>query len=125
MYVFSQGGTIKHRSIAHSPVGYAVESGMVEEKEAFTHKERHVISNVLGFKDMHIELGSRVALSPRDRVFLSTDGLLDNILADDLVEKFKSGSLEDVLSEAVVKAQATMQKGKGKPDDMAILLFSL
>ena len=47
-----QKGKIKLQSIAHSPVGYAVESGLLDENEAVHHEERHLISNVVGSDEM-------------------------------------------------------------------------
>ena len=55
--VVGQRGKIKLQSVPHSPVGYGVESGLLDEKEAMYHEERHLVSNVVGSPDMRIESG--------------------------------------------------------------------
>ena len=77
--VFGQQGKLKLQTVAHSPVGFALEAGVLDEEEAMHHEDRHVVSNVLGAADMRIEMGSELALARRDTVLLASDGLLDNL----------------------------------------------
>ena len=59
-------GKVKLLTTSHSPVGYAMEAGMLEEQEALDHEERHLVSNYLGSEAMHVEVGSvRERLDPR------------------------------------------------------------
>jgi len=55
LLVVGQRGRIKFQSVAHSPVGFAFESGLLDEREALHHEDRHLVSNVLGARDMRIE----------------------------------------------------------------------
>lgn len=41
-------GKIKLQTVAHSPVGYAIEAGVLNESEALHHDQRHIVSNVVG-----------------------------------------------------------------------------
>ena len=38
-----QRGRIKVESIAHSPVGYGIESGLLDAADATTHEDRHLV----------------------------------------------------------------------------------
>ena len=44
--VTGQRGKVKLQTVSHSPVGYAVEAGLLDEHGAITHSDRHVVSNV-------------------------------------------------------------------------------
>ena len=84
--ITGQRGRVKVQTVPHSPVGYAVESGMLDAAEAMHHEERHVVSNVVGSDDMRIEIGSALSLSPRDTILLASDGLSDNLLAEEIID---------------------------------------
>ncbi len=43
-----QRGRLHWQSISHSPVGYAIESGMMDEIDAMSHPDRHYVSNLVG-----------------------------------------------------------------------------
>lgn len=45
--VTGQRGKVKLQTIPHSPIGYAVEAGLMKEEEAIHHEARHVISSTL------------------------------------------------------------------------------
>ena len=64
--ILGQRGAIKWKSTSHSPVGYAIESGMIDEEDAMNHDERHLVSNLVGSREMHIEVGPAIRLTPRD-----------------------------------------------------------
>ena len=84
--VTGQRGKVKLQTIPHSPIGYAVEAGLMEEEEAIHHEARHVISNVIGSDQMRIEMGPPTELAPRDTLLLASDGLFDNLFPDEIVE---------------------------------------
>ena len=73
--ITGQKGKLKLNTVAHSPVGFAVEAGLLDVDEALHHAERHLVSNVLGLENMRIELGSPVDLAPRDSLVIASDGL--------------------------------------------------
>ncbi|TWT66121.1 PP2C family protein-serine/threonine phosphatase [Allorhodopirellula solitaria] len=121
-------GAVKWRSTAHSPVGYAIESGLLSEEEAMHHNERHIVSNLVGSKAMHIEIGPAIALSPRDTVVLASDGLFDNLLLREISELARLGPPLDRLNALVSLTRQRMTGADtglpGKPDDLAVLLLT-
>ncbi|MDH5614438.1 MAG: protein phosphatase 2C domain-containing protein [Gammaproteobacteria bacterium] len=125
--VVGQRGKIKLQTVPHSPVGYAVEAGIMDEKEAIHHEERHIVSNVLGFKDMRIEVGSPVALSTHDTVFIGTDGVADNLFIDEIIECIRKGDLPEVADKLLKKVQHRMNNNEGsrpcKPDDHTFIVY--
>jgi len=120
-------GKVKLHTIAHSPVGYAVEAGYLDENEALFHEERHLVSNLIGSTDMRIEVGSAISLDPRDTVLLGSDGLADNLLLEEMVEHVRKGDLAEVSSKLAEQALKRMISANGeqpsKPDDLTFVLF--
>jgi len=127
--VTGQRGRVKLQTIAHSPVGYAVESGLLAEKEAMVHDERHIVSNVLGNADMRVEIGSSRGLARRDRLVVGSDGLFDNMSSAEIVETIRTGpvdraaeALARICSERMQDAKAG-GRGPSKPDDLTLIVF--
>ncbi|MEM7280833.1 MAG: PP2C family serine/threonine-protein phosphatase [Pseudomonadota bacterium] len=120
-------GKIKFQTIAHSPTGYAVASGMMGDKEALTHEDRHFVSNLLGREDMRIEIGNSITLSPQDTVLLASDGLTDNLTTGEIVEFVRKGELNSAAqrlqSLALHRMQTESIHKPSKPDDMTFLLY--
>ncbi|RMF22112.1 MAG: serine/threonine protein phosphatase [Deltaproteobacteria bacterium] len=125
--VVGQRGRIKLQTVAHSPVGYAVESGLIDEDTALEHAERHLVSNMVGDPDMRIEVGSPLELAPRDTVLLATDGLFDNMHRDEIVEAIRTGSLEEAgrrLAATCLERMREPAAGRpSKPDDLTFILY--
>lgn len=122
-----QRGKLKMQTISHSPIGYAVEAGLIEEEDAIHHEARHVISNVIGSEQMRIEMGPPIEMAPRDTLVLASDGLLDNLLPTEIVEFVRSGPLDQAVSEMVTEAQRRMSTQDGsapsKPDDLTVIAY--
>jgi serine/threonine protein phosphatase PrpC len=110
-------------------VGYALESGLLEEEEALHHDQRHLISNMVGSAEMRIEVGSPIRLAPRDTVLLATDGLLDNLSLQEIVDGIRAGPLARVVRNLARTCGRRMREPEGnypsKPDDLSFLLFRL
>jgi serine/threonine protein phosphatase PrpC len=127
--VTGQRGKVKLRTVAHSPVGYAVEFGFMGEHEAMNHEERHIVSNLVGSEDMHIELGPVVKLAPRDTVLLGSDGLWDNLMFEEVVAKMRKGSLVSGVEGLARLCQDRMHSPRNgdpsKPDDLTVMAFRL
>lgn len=123
-----QRGRIKQRVVPHSPTGFAVEAGLLDEDEAVQHDQRHVLFNVVGSSDMRVEVGPALQLAARDTVLLASDGLFDNLYIDEIVDTIRSGPLVAAADRLVERVQARMQ-GNGtpdqpcKPDDLTVVLF--
>ena len=125
--VVGQRGRIKLQTVSHSPVGYAVEAGLLTQKEALHHDDRHLVSNLIGSPDMRIEVGSPMVLAPRDTVLLATDGLFDNLTVREIVKMIRAGPLLDAASALIRACESRMQSpGAGtpsKPDDVTFILY--
>lgn len=124
-----QRGKIKMQSIPHSPVGYGVEAGLLDETDAMHHEDRHVISNVIGSADMRIEVGSAIKIARRDTLLLASDGLSDNLHIPEIVECVRKGPLATVAAGLARQARERMEwEGDGepsKPDDLTFAIFRL
>jgi serine/threonine protein phosphatase PrpC len=124
-----QRGKVKLQSIPHSPVGYAVESGLLDETDAMHHEDRHVISNVIGSTDMRIEVGSAIKIAQRDTLVLASDGLSDNLHLPEIVECVRKGPLASVARKLASQVRDRMEsEGESepsKPDDLTFVIFRL
>lgn len=125
--VTGQRGRIKQQTVSHSPVGYAVESGLLDEAEAVHHEERHLVSNVIGTPEMRIEIGPHLHLAPRDTVVVASDGLFDNFYVDEIVGRVRIGPLAEAAVRLADDARARMEQADAdypsKSDDMSFVLF--
>ncbi len=125
--VIGQRGLIKLQTTAHSPTGFAVEAGFLDQREALHHEARHLVSNFIGTTDMRIDVGAAIELDPRDTVFLASDGLMDNVHVDEIIECVRKGPLADAVRRVVDVAGQRMKKARGgqpsKPDDLSLILF--
>jgi serine/threonine protein phosphatase PrpC len=95
MIISGNKGKLIYRTVFHSPVGYGVEAGLINEREALKHPELNFISNLVGDPEMRIELGPLVSLQPLDTVCLASDGLFDNLTSLDLVELVRKDTTEN------------------------------
>jgi serine/threonine protein phosphatase PrpC len=125
--VVGQRGRLKLQTIAHSPVGFAVEAGLLDEREALHHEERHVVSNVLGAPDMRVEIGAMRGLAARDTLLLASDGLFDNLHLDEVVERVRRGPLEAAARRLAEDCRRRMVEPRAqepsKPDDLTLIAF--
>ena len=127
--VVGQRGRIRLQTVAHSPVGYALEAGLLDEEEALHHEHRHVISNAVGMPEMRIEVGAVLKLAPRDTVLLASDGLFDNLPVAEIVDIIRTGPLLDAARTlariSAERMQGHLAGGPSKPDDLSLVLFRL
>ena len=125
--VVGQRGVIRLQTTAHSPTGFAVEAGFLDEREALHHKERHLVSNFLGTSDMRIDVGAGVELRPRDTVLVASDGLTDNVHLDEIIDQIRKGALAESAAAAAQLAARRMTELRSgepsKPDDFSLILF--
>jgi len=122
-------GAIKWKSTSHSPVGYGIEAGMLDESDAMHHDERHVVSNLVGTRSMHIEIGPSQPLAVRDTIIVASDGLSDNLHLEEVIEHGRRGKLEmriQSLADLAAERMASRSESHpSKPDDLTILAFTL
>jgi len=124
--VVGQRGRIKFQSMAHSPVGYMLEAGFLEEDEAMVHEERHLISNLVGSDAMNIQIGPQIPLAPRDTVLVGSDGVFDNAGVEEIVETIRKGRLLAAATGLQELCAARMRgdaAGPSKPDDLSFVLY--
>jgi PPM family protein phosphatase len=125
--IVGQRGKLKAQTLAHSPTGFAVEAGFLDQRAALHHEERHLVSNFLGTNDMRIDMGATVELKPRDTVLLASDGLTDNIHVHEIVEIMRKGPLEAAVEKLTRLASRRMtgeaRTQPSKPDDLSVILF--
>lgn len=123
--VFGRGGRLKLATDFHSPVGYAVKSGLLDEQEAMQHRDRHYVSNMVGLSDMSIEMGSTLSLARYDTLILGSDGLFDNLFQQELIQQMRSGPLPKVFSACFELARQRMNTPNvdhpSKLDDLTMI----
>jgi len=122
-----QRGALKLLTTPHSPVGFAMEAGLIDESEALQHDELNLIFNVIGSADMRIEVGSEQPIAPRDTLLLASDGLTDNVRQDEIINLIRAGPLDKALQTITDLAMDRMRNEKqgqpSKPDDCTAILF--
>lgn len=125
--IVGQRGRMKAQTMAHSPTGFAVEAGFLNQRAALLHKDRHLVSNFIGTNEMRIDVGAPVQLNHRDTVLLASDGLTDNIHLDEIVDLIRKGPLDAALSAVTKLATRRMTVESktlpSKPDDLSVILF--
>jgi PPM family protein phosphatase len=127
LLIVGNRGKLRFQTIAHSPVGYAVESGMLDERGGMLHEDRNIVSNLLGLDDMHIDVGPKIEMHPRDTLVLGSDGVFDNLRQSEIIEIIRKGPLRDAarqLRDACLRRMAlTGGAAPAKPDDLAFAIF--
>lgn len=129
--VTSNRGSIKFATVGHSPIAQAVEIGMLDAEEAFTHEDSNLLSNCLGSKELKIEIGVFQKLAIRDTVLLASDGLFDNLTQSEIADIIRKGDLMEQVSMLVESAAAKMKlklngnntSAIGKPDDLSVVCW--
>jgi len=125
--IVGQRGLVRLQTPVHSPTGFAVEAGFLNEREALHHHDRHLVSNFLGTPDMRIDIGAEVKLQPRDTIIVASDGLMDNVLVGEILERVRKGPLSKAADAVIALARRRMNgtavEQPSKPDDLSVILF--
>lgn len=125
--IVGQRGATKFQTTAHSPTGFAVEAGFLDQRAALHHAERHLVSNFLGTSEMRIDVGATVELKPRDTILLASDGLTDNVHVHEIIDLIRKGPLDLAAGSAIELAKRRMtgmSPGQpSKPDDLSVILY--
>ena len=124
--VTGQKGKIKHRTVSHSPTGYGLEAGLLNQQEALNHEERHLLLNMVGSPEMSVEISYPLKLARYDTVVLGSDGLFDNLHIDEIVEIIRKRPLQTVTNTLVSISRDRMTRPSSsepsKPDDLTFIL---
>jgi serine/threonine protein phosphatase PrpC len=127
LFVVGQRGRRKHSIIPHSPTGFAVEAGLLDEAEAIWHDQRHIIFNVVGAPGMRVDISTAIDLAPLDTVLLCSDGVTDNLYVEEILNLIRVGPLDEVADQLMAAARARMRSSvaaePSKPDDVTIALY--
>lgn len=127
LLICGQRGRLKMVTTPHSPVGFAMEAGLLDESEAMQHAELNLIFNVLGSADMRIEIGSEQPLAPYDTLLVASDGLTDNVMQDEIMRAIRNGPIDvglQKLTDVVRRRMANDDESKpSKPDDYTAIIF--
>lgn len=86
-------GKVKFINTPHSPTGYAIAAGVLDENDALHHEERHLLSNLVGSTEMHIDIGPILKLSAQDRILVASDGLWDNMYLEEIIDAVRKGPI--------------------------------
>lgn len=125
--VFGGRGKVRLQTISHSPVGYAVEAGVLDEQQAMSHEDRHLVSNVVGDRAMHMGMSYPLRLKPMDTVLLASDGLFDNAFTDEVIEHLRKGALHEAAGRLARQCHARMASARdgvpSKPDDLTLVAY--
>jgi serine/threonine protein phosphatase PrpC len=125
--VVGQRGKLKWQTVCHSPVGFALEAGVLDDEQAMNHEYRHLVSNVVGTEEMRIEIGPALRLAARDTVFIASDGVFDNLRVDEIVDVIRKGRVEKALAELTAQVDRRMSEKATnqphKPDDVTAVAF--
>ena len=119
-------GRIRYQTVAHSPIGYAVESGFLAEKKAIFHEDNHLVSNVVGDPNMRMEVGPAIKLATHDTVLIASDGLFDNLWVEEIIAIIRKGKLTAAVTQLATAARERMHSLEHepcKPDDLTIIVF--
>jgi serine/threonine protein phosphatase PrpC len=127
--IVGQRGRVRMETLHHSPTGYGVAAGMLDRDDTHVHEERSLLSNCVGATDMRIEIGPPVELAARDTLLLATDGVLDNVHHDVLVDSIRRGPLVEAAGLIRDHARAAMcgehPDLPAHPDDATAVLLRL
>lgn len=120
-------GKVKFVTLAHSPVSFAQEAGLLTEDEAIGHEDRNIISNALGAEGTYIDVGLPRDLAVRDTLVMGSDGLYDNLTVGEIVELVRRGAVDKAVENTRRAVEARMRGGQPdapcKPDDFTVMLF--
>jgi serine/threonine protein phosphatase PrpC len=100
---------------------------MLDRSDVPSHPERHLLTNHVGSETMHIEVGPSIPLAVFDTILLASDGVLDNMPYQDLIDGVRSGPLE-VGADRIRDAARSAMRGEvdgfpAYPDDATTILY--
>jgi len=125
-------GSLKYRSIEHSPTGLAYEAGVMEEKEALLHADGNILLYALGDPNLKMEISSAIDISERDIVLLASDGLTSNLTEEEIASLITSGTIGERATRIITSVADKMNFALdndlaidqlGHPDDFSLILF--
>ena len=117
------------KSLPHSPVGYAVESGQINIDDALFDESRHLVSNVIGADVLSVEINGTFELRAGETLLLGSDGVFDNLRLEEILEYLKFDDLQEAANQLINECRRRMinpdqnQRYPSKPDDLTMILY--
>jgi serine/threonine protein phosphatase PrpC len=119
--LLSRGGELRQLTTDHSEVQDLVHLGVLAPDEAAVHPMRHVITRSLGAED-DVEVDhTRVHLLPGDRVLVCSDGLTDEVSADEIYWVLDAADGPQEAADALVTAALT----HGGRDNVTVVVLDV
>lgn len=119
---FNSQGTSIYNNIPQSPVGYAVEAGLMSQDEGLDHGDRYLVNNLMGDEHLRIEVASKVQLKRGYTVIVGSDGLFDNFSHDEIREGIGQGSFEQGFQNLVEQCRNRSEDWR-KDDDVSFIVL--
>ncbi|MFK7818920.1 MAG: PP2C family serine/threonine-protein phosphatase [Planctomycetaceae bacterium] len=126
-------GQIKWSALSHAPLSYAVEAGVISEANAMVHPDRNLISNVVGDREMRIEIGPRRKLAKSDTIVVASDGLCDNLSTLEIADFTRRSPLPERVQQMIaetrnrmylaIDGRSELENLPGKPDDLTLVVY--
>ncbi len=127
--VLGSDSQVKHLTVSHSPTGYAVQMGLLDERQAMVHEDRHLLFNVVGIPDMRIEMGMEIDLVVGDTVVIACDGLFDNLTPEEVAAHLRDNDIGTCTKNLIEACLERMNKRDrnhpSKPDDLTVITYRL
>jgi serine/threonine protein phosphatase PrpC len=117
-------GVLKYRTLEQNASGYAIESQMVKENDAQSHKDSNMLLACLGDPVLRLEVSSQIAISSRDLVLVASDGLWANVSQEMIQQSITTGTIEDRLNRLIELSHSRMNHKNGNADDLTLLIYS-
>ena len=87
-----------------------------------------MVSNLVGSREMHIEIGPAVRLASRDTIVVGSDGLFDNLHVSEVIDLARAGRPLDRMNALIERSTQRMQHHDeslpGKPDDLTVMMLT-
>jgi serine/threonine protein phosphatase PrpC len=119
-------GMLKSQTLAHAPVAYGVHCGLIDPVAALVHESRNLVSNIVGDRDMRIEISTSRKLAPRDVVLLCSDGITDNLTVEQIADGISGKPTPDA-AQAILEGLRNRREQFGdlvfKEDDATFLIY--
>lgn len=116
----AQAGVVKQLSYDHSVVQELLDQGSITPEQAPSHKQRSVLTSVVGMAETPEPYCWRIHPQPGMRFMLCTDGIHRTIGNDSVAELLKVGTPMDAVSNLCGESLA-----QGAPDNLALIVIDV
>ena len=119
VYYTNNRGGLLYSNIAHSPVSYGVEAGLIGQEESLDDPSRNIVSNLLGDDILRFEVSSRIQMKKGHSILLGSDGLFDNFSRKKILSIISSGSFDESASQLSSLYSSSDLEDWRKDDDIS------